>query len=892
MKIRRSLLRSSRGSTRTRWFFLPLIRLGLLVVAATPVEAQIDTSLVQAVVEIDIDGGPTQVVPAVSYNSTMLVPFRTFLEMSEIPLTDFSPDSSAAAVIQPGNTVVRIRPDSGYFTRADSVFALDALEAVWWDGELYLATDLLDRVFGVATHMEWSTLTMLVGQTSALPIIRRLRRERRHRMLDRPDPILPSAFQVRPRESLADGAVLEWSITSPTDGTANNLTVTTGVGAKLYGGSLELRHRLRNTTASVDSDTRLSWARAWPQRKWVRQVRVGDVRSNGLRARIIRGLVVTNAPFIRSSEFDVEQVLGRLPAGWEVELYERGRLRGYDEVDALGMFRLPMHLRYGQNPFELVLYGPGGEVIRETRTIRVPYSRIPEGDLEYAVAGGACRYGQCRGVFSTDVRYGLTSWVTVQGGSDFISLEGANDLWQPYAAVSAAPLRYLSLTGEAVYNDRLRGSVTVEPTPTFRLNFSQTLFDETGHILLAGQFERTRTEGSLFWQPQGALGSFFIQLVGFHSTGPTGKQDLQRLSATARIGRVRHSFGLRHDFTQLGEQAARHRTGVDWNADFVVTGGPRMLRKTSVRAGMSLDAGEGLSRLRTAIGRQIVKKARLDLGLGWRRNAGYSLDIGINSTVAGPRFGTRNHFNTEGGTDGVMFVDGSVVVDPDTRDIRFSDGRDIGRAGISGVVFLDENDNGVQDPRERGLPGVPLRVAGRHEETDAVGRFATWELFPYEDSFIEVDPLSFDDPRLVPLNNVIAVSPTPNSFQAIHVPVVIGAEISGYVLLEDQALPGIPVELHNITIGRTITLVTFSDGGFYSVSIPPGEYEVGIPNDVLERLGASSTPVQINIPSGQGDKRIEELIVNVTRESEEPGILDRLTRYRGNRPKGPVEEPE
>jgi hypothetical protein len=171
-------------------------------------------------------------------------------------------------------------------------------------------------------------------------------------------------------------------------------------------------------------------------------------------------------------------------------------------------------------------------------------------------------------------------------------------------------------------------------------------------------------------------------------------------------------------------------------------------------------------------------------------------------------------------------------------------------------------------------------VGGWHEETDATGHFATWDLIPYEDIFIELDPLSFDDPRLVPLNNVVAVAPTPNSFRVVHVPVVVGAEISGYVMLEGVGLAGIPVVLQNRTIGRTITLVTFSDGAFYSVSIPPGEYDITVPEDVLERLGAAATVVQIDVPSGQGDKRIEELVIDVERISDEPSILDRLVPSR------------
>ena len=56
--------------------------MGFVASVPVPVLAQVDSALVQAVVEIDIDGGPTLVVPAVSYNSTMLIPFRSFLDMS------------------------------------------------------------------------------------------------------------------------------------------------------------------------------------------------------------------------------------------------------------------------------------------------------------------------------------------------------------------------------------------------------------------------------------------------------------------------------------------------------------------------------------------------------------------------------------------------------------------------------------------------------------------------------------------------------------------------------------------------------------------------------------------------------------------------------------------
>jgi hypothetical protein len=841
-----------------------------IVLLSYPValRAQEDTVLVEAVVRLDIQGGPAEVLPALAYNSTLLLPLRRFLELAEIPLADYKQDSSAAAVIEPGSIVVRFVPDSGLLAVGDSVLGLEPLEAVWWDSELFVETAVIDRVFGVATRMEWASLSAVVGQTTGLPVVRRTRRERRHALLDRPSHAPLPPFTAPQPETLADGGVVEWSLTSSARDPIDNLSLSLGAGAKVWGGSIELKHRLRNVDGTASSDIRASWSRAWPERRWLRQVRVGDVLSNGLRSRLVRGAVVTNAPFIRSSQFDVEQVLGQLPAGWEVELYERGRLRGYDEVDALGVFRLPLQLRYGQNPFELVLYGPGGEVVRESRTIRVPFSRLPAGALEYAVATGGCRFEPCRGLLSTDVRYGLTSSITVQGGSDYFWRESQGGLWQPYAVASAAVLPSLRVTGEAVYHGHLRGSVGLEPTPDFRLDVSHTLFSEAGSAFNRTLQEDRRTDGSLFWRPHGLTGLLYFQLVAQHSTGPSGTRNFQRLSATARRGRVRYTVGLRHDLFATTGIAGEHRTGVDLSAEAILAGPLSWFRTMFARGVLSADAGDGLSALRATIGRQIAQKIRVDAGLGWLREGGYSLEIGLTTVLAGPRFGSRSRFSTRSGTDGIVFTDGSVVVDPDTRAVLWSDGRDLGRAGIAGIIFIDENGNGVRDAEEVGLEGIPVRVGGWYDETDEAGRFSAWDLFPFEPSSVEVDSLAFDDPRLALPNPIIRVSPTPNSFLSVDVPVVVGAEISGYVLEGYEGLAGFPVSLRNLTTGRTSMLTTFSDGAFYQIGVLPGEYEIGVPEEFLEQIDAAATTLQISIPEGFGDKRIEDMTILVVRAQQ------------------------
>jgi hypothetical protein len=103
------------------------------------------------------------------------------------------------------------------------------------------------------------------------------------------------------------------------------------------------------------------------------------------------------------------------------------------------------------------------------------------------------------------------------------------------------------------------------------------------------------------------------------------------------------------------------------------------------------------------------------------------------------------------------------------------------------------------------------------------------------------------------------VRPLPNAFGTIQIPVVVGAEISGFVVMGDLALAGVPVLLRELNTGAEITILTFSDGGFYKSAVPPGEYEVTLPDAVLERLHAVAPPLSIFVPPGAGEKRFEDL---------------------------------
>jgi hypothetical protein len=856
-----------------------LTSLGLLLLAATtPVFGQAlgrggpptrqgtwqDTTYIDAIIRLDIVNGPTAVLPALTYSAKLMLPVRQFFDLAEIRLASFALRDSAFAVLEPGGVPLRFKPNAHLLTLGADTVRYDSLDVVWWDGDLFVTSTLLDTLLGVATGVEWTSLSATVGRAAGLPVVRRLRREQRRQQLGFTRPA-PDVLDLALRHRAVDGAVASWNVTALRRGPAEQLTLDLGLGAEVLGGSAELRPLIFAGQDGSGGQLRWSWFKTYPETHGIRQVRIGDLQSGGLRSRLITGAMVTNAPFIRSSEFDVEHLVNNVPAGWEAELYGGGRLLAYSDADAVGAFRVPLQLGYGQNPYELVLYGPGGETLRKTRTIRVPFSRLPATHLEYAVAAGRCRYDPCDAVASADARYGLSGRVTLQGGWDAFFDNQRGNLWQPYAVVSGAVLPDLALTGEAVGNDHLRATANYEPSLDLRATAGFTRFAASGARISGVVSEATRSEASLFWRPGWMRGTLILQGAGLLSNGPGQTRNLQRVSATTRFGHFRYGLGVLRDHQARSGAIPTGRFAVDASADAALSGPWAVLRSSTVQGQLAFEPSHGLTALRAAIGRRISNAVRLDAGLGWLRGAGLNLELAFSTATSGPRIGARTRVTANAGSEALAYASGSVAYDPRTRLVRLSDVAALGRAGISGVLFQDDNANGTQDSGESGIPGIPVHIGGWPAETDVNGRFAAWGMYASEPLQVVIDTLSFGNPQMVMPAPILRVRPSPNTFGVISVPVMVGAEISGFVLIDGEPVPGVSLVLREMNTGAEIRTTTFRDGGFYRGAVPPGEYEVTLPDAVLERLKATAPALSIFVPPGAGERRFEDLTLRLER---------------------------
>ncbi|TPG56488.1 carboxypeptidase regulatory-like domain-containing protein [Sphingomonas glacialis] len=93
-----------------------------------------------------------------------------------------------------------------------------------------------------------------------------------------------------------------------------------------------------------------------------------------------RGAALTNRPLERANDFDMIDFTGTVPVGWDVELYRNAELIGAAKAGSDGryLFR-KIALRFGPNIFEIVSYGPQGQVRRETKVYNIAQQAVPPG---------------------------------------------------------------------------------------------------------------------------------------------------------------------------------------------------------------------------------------------------------------------------------------------------------------------------------------------------------------------------------------------------------------------------------------------------------------------------------------------------------------------------------
>ncbi|MEO8227037.1 MAG: carboxypeptidase-like regulatory domain-containing protein [Gemmatimonadota bacterium] len=818
-------------------------------------------------IELRLGRLATRTVEAYRVGDEALIPLGQFFDMAGARAT-ISPSGRVDATLQPGNVplVIDAMTDVATFGRRRVTVPAGLKRLV--NGELFYPATRLGELLDAPMYVDWTELEVVMRDPGPLPVAQALRRRAARIALAAENSPHSPGIRLPAERRQWDGFVVDYTLLSPSSSPIGGSSYSVQAGADLLNGSLELGASSIGPADAGDVRVDASWLGVWRNNRIVRQLRLGDGFGTGPRPRSIRGVSVTNAPFVRPSLIGSIPYAGRLPAGWGVEAYRAGQLIAFDSTDATGDFAIQLPVLYGENPVEFIAYGPYGETRVFARTYRVASALLPAHRLEYGASGGQCRFLACSASANTDIRYGISRRWTVQGGAERFWRDTLGDLFHPYAGVTGSVTNAITLQADAVANGFVHSGIFYEPSLDMRLTGEYTRYDTSSVqpiITLPGR--RTLWQIGGFYRPVREKDFFYFEAAAERALTGDRTTDRARIGVSLQAGPVRVLPYARFERDASPGGPATRRSF----AGFSTTVLPRqswgrLLGSAFMRGTFEMEDLSRVSLASFALARSVAQRVRLELGVSWIRGfSGPVYTAGLSSYLTSLRSYTTATAQRGAPAAFSQLVQGSVLYDRAHRRMQLAPGPSLQRAGITGRVFMDANGNGRFDPGEDGLRNVRVQIGSNSAISDSAGGYRVWDLVPFEPLAVTVDSMSFESPLWVASYPSVGVVAGPNRYTLVDIPIVQGAVIEGRVVrplgTAVQGVGGVSLLLTDARTGLVQTMVTFTDGSYYMLGVRPGTYRLTVDPRVLDLLRVSAEPREIVVaPAGDGPGAIDVVL--------------------------------
>lgn len=602
------------------------------------------------------------------------------------------------------------------------------------------------------------------------------------------------------------------------------------------------------------------------------QFAIGDVStlptSLGVQSTVGRGAFLTNRPIGRPDSFDRTTFRGELPDGWDAELYRNDQLIGYTQSRGNGRYEfVEVPLQYGQNRFEIVLYGPQGQIRRDVRMIPVGPDSIPPRETYY--------------------------WASVQdAGRDLVNF-GSDDFehffgWRGGVGVERGIDARTSVAASlfsAVYDRRrdtyLEGSVRRAIGPTL-VELAAAANARGGYAMrgqLVGQLGETaisaesiwlhrkfrserydrdlRSEHSLSLDHSLKIGSKYVPV----SLRGTYRQRLNGESAIEASGRISFNIKQINASTEIIWEQQKRAFGSDppgrLDAIFRLSGrvGGLRLRGESRFALAGYDTGFRESK--------VTGEWRAGEKSDWRTELGYDATNRRGRLAFGHTRRFRNfaltgqvEAATDGAVAGSLSLAFSLGPNPGGGGIRVSSEKLAAHGQAMAVVFQDSNGDGYRqadEPVEKEVE-ITAGLTGKGEPTDKTGRTIIGGLAPFVPVLIGIDASSLPDPFIQPANSGVVVTPRPGVPMTVELPLVAAGEVSGTLVRSGgRVAGGIEIELLDRN-GRVVkTTKSEYDGYFLFERVPYGQYRLRLAAVTAAIIKAETTlNAQVELTKARG----------------------------------------
>ncbi len=251
-------------------------------------------------------------------------------------------------------------------------YPLNLENYVYIDGQIFINAETLSEIFGIDHEFNLEKLIITATSSSPLPFLKRLARQKGNNVRNRASK--PSFVNLPRGYEILSPQILDFQASTiyreSTDKVIGNYSIQGVRDLAQWSSKFSLTgNDINPLSASRLNFSRQSLNGQLFNNSGITQFEFGDVRdvrqASGSNLNESLGVRFTNSPILSGIETNTTFIDGDIPVGWDVELYRNNVLIEQSFDIQTGRYNFTdVPLLFGNNRFEIVLYGPQGQVRR------------------------------------------------------------------------------------------------------------------------------------------------------------------------------------------------------------------------------------------------------------------------------------------------------------------------------------------------------------------------------------------------------------------------------------------------------------------------------------------------------------------------------------------------
>jgi hypothetical protein len=586
------------------------------------------------------------------------------------------------------------------------------------------------------------------------------------------------------------------------------------------------------------------------------------------------GFSFGNTPINQLADNRKVNITGEIQAGWDVELYRNGLL--IDQRLGVSDGRYEFNdtlLEYGNNDFELLFYGPQGQIESKKESYIVDSNTVRNGEGMYRFS--LVEVGES--VFDLDNHFSdptkegtLASTVLDLGVTDWLAFSLGSSVFEPKEGETQSFVNlgaHLSMGKAGLLSSHFQRDKY--DLNSFNTNYRTRFFD-TSYSL-----DFLRREGrKLSTDETYNIDTLSADMSGQLFKGsylPISYQNSWRRAENENADAIDEHF---QNTLGIGSRLGHFTNSIIWQKDLIKdpindplldplldpsldtriansTMGYFQYRKNFGRFHTRLFSDYGIkptkevysyggafnytfsSDLNTELRYthySLADTYQVNLGVNWRKDAFY--------------LNTNAGYNEDGSWTAGIGLRFSLGYEPLERSI-FTSSRPISQSGSVAVrVFEDTNMNGVFDADERPIENATVNAvqAYRQTKTNESGVAVISSLQNNSVTDIVVDESTLDEAFMIRAIPGVAIKARKGYVDTVDLPVVKAGEVEGVIYQKDKTGESVPapyIMLNLVDKKDKVAASTRSefDGYYLFTNVKPGTYHLTVDEEYIERKG-------------------------------------------------------